>query len=485
MAAARRTTILIAAMGGEGGGVLSQWITATLEGAGWHVQYTAIPGVAQRTGATTYYIEAIPEAALAGGEPVLSLLPMPGKVDVAIVTELAEIARMIERGFITPERTLLVGSTHRVFSTSEKMAMADGRMPEGPALAAARSRSVSAVLADFAALAGEAGAVINAPVYGAFARVNPFGLDRAAFAGVMGSGATNLRGFDLGWAAAAGEHPPPPEPTVAPPAVPERFAARIVSLPAEARGIVAIAVARLIDYQDETYAALFLDRLDSLAVRNGDFLKETARQLANRMAYHDIARVAQLKRDPARIAAIAAAQKAGERDVVAIAEFFSPGPDEIAAMLPEPAARRLLAWAARNNRRSRFTFPLTLTTSSVHGQVILGLLARLKARRRASSRYAHEQGSIEAWLEAVRQAAAVSPEAGREAADLARLLKGYGETAERGSASFARIAGVLPQVLAGPSPDRVLSALKMAALADPEGRRLSEAFATFDLREPA
>jgi indolepyruvate ferredoxin oxidoreductase beta subunit len=485
MAAAGRTTILIAAMGGEGGGVLSQWITTALEGAGWHVQYTAIPGVAQRTGATTYYIEAIPEAALSGCEPVLSLLPMPGKVDVAIVTELAEIARMIERGFVTPERTLLIGSTHRVYATSEKMAMADGRMPEGPTLEAAHACSRSAVLADFAALAREAGAVINATVYGAFARVNPLALDRSGYVRAMGESAANMRGFELGWAAAGGEPSPvAPAPPEAP-GTPSPFAARVAVLPPEARPIVGLAVARLIDFQDTEYATLFLDRLDSIGVRDGAFLAETARHLANRMAYHDIARVAQLKRDPERIAAIAAAQKPGPNDVVAIAEFFSPGPDEIAAMLPPAMAARVRAWADRKNRRERFSLPLTLKTTSAHGQIVLGLLARLKRRRRASARYAHEQREIEAWLEAVRRAAAVSPLAGREAAGLARLLKGYGETADRGSASFIRIVAVLPQVLNGPSPDRVLSALKAAALADPEGRRLSEALVTFALREPA
>lgn len=480
-----RATILIAAMGGEGGGVLSQWITSALEDAGWRAQYTAIPGVAQRTGATTYYIEAIPEAALIEGEPVLSLLPMPGKVDVAIATELAEIARMIERGFVTPERTVLIGSTHRVYATSEKMAMGDGRMPDAPALEAARARAKSAVLADFAALAREAGAVINAAVYGAFARANPLGLDRGAFIRAMGEGAANARGFDLGWAAAGGERPPAAPERPPPLQTPARFAARIGALPPQAREIASLAVARLIDYQDADYATLFLDRLDSLGCRDGEFLAETARHLANRMTWHDIARVAQLKRDPARLAAIAAAQKPGPNDIVAIAEFFSPGPDEIAAMLPPALAARVRAWAAKKNRRERFTFPLTLKTSSVHGQIVLALLARLKDRRRASARYAHEQREIEAWLDAVRRAAAVSPRAGREAAGLARLLKGYGETAERGGASFNRVVAVLPQVLSAPAPDSVLSALVAAALADPAGLRLRQALATFGLEDSA
>ena len=55
-------TLLIAALGGEGGGVLTGWIVDAARRAGLPVQATSIPGVAQRTGATTYYIEIWPEA---------------------------------------------------------------------------------------------------------------------------------------------------------------------------------------------------------------------------------------------------------------------------------------------------------------------------------------------------------------------------------------------------------------------------------------
>lgn len=487
MADASRTTILIAAMGGEGGGVLSQWLTEALERAGWHVQYTAIPGVAQRTGATTYYIECVREAELQGREPVLSLLPVPGKIDVAVVTELAEVARMVERGFVTPERTLLVGSTHRVYATSEKMAMADGRMDDRPALAAARSRSRQAVLVDFAALAAKAGAVINAPVFGAFARVNPLGLDRAALEAVLGEGAANRRGFEAGWTAAGtveAEAEAPPEvagvaaETLA--GLPPNLSSRVSRYPEPCRDIVARGVERLIDYQDAAYAELFLDRLDSLGAQDEVLLTETARQLANWMSFHDIVRVAELKRSPQRIAQIAAARK-GEGSVLSIADFFSPGPEELAAILPPTFARPLLAWATKNNRRERWSFPLDVSTSSVHGQMLLAAVASLKGRRRSSDRFLHEQANIERWLEALRSLAAKNLAAARVFADCARLLKGYGDTWERGNRNFGKILAVLPQVMRSSAPESVLSALKAAALADPDGKRLAEALRTFEL----
>ena len=57
----RTHNILIAALGGEGGGVLADWIISAATIAGYPIQSTSIPGVAQRTGATTYYLEIFPQ----------------------------------------------------------------------------------------------------------------------------------------------------------------------------------------------------------------------------------------------------------------------------------------------------------------------------------------------------------------------------------------------------------------------------------------
>ena len=56
----RPVTLLLLALGGEGGGVLHDWIVDAAIEAGYPVQATSIPGVAQRTGATSYYIELLP-----------------------------------------------------------------------------------------------------------------------------------------------------------------------------------------------------------------------------------------------------------------------------------------------------------------------------------------------------------------------------------------------------------------------------------------
>ena len=103
----RPMTLLIAALGGEGGGVLADWIIAAAAAQDYPVQSTSIPGVAQRTGATTYYVELYPARASELGDlrPVMTLTPAPSYVDVMVSSELLETGRAMLNGFVTPERT--------------------------------------------------------------------------------------------------------------------------------------------------------------------------------------------------------------------------------------------------------------------------------------------------------------------------------------------------------------------------------------------
>src|SRR5262245_18688831 len=113
----RPVSILIAALGGQGGGVLTEWLAGAATHAGLPVQATSIPGVAQRTGATTYYVEIHPEPrAGLPAEPVFSLYPTPGDVDVVVASEWLEVARVLETDYASPDRALLVASTHRLFA---------------------------------------------------------------------------------------------------------------------------------------------------------------------------------------------------------------------------------------------------------------------------------------------------------------------------------------------------------------------------------
>src|SRR5256714_8173365 len=136
----RPITILIAALGGEGGGVMADWLMEAATQSGLPAQATSIPGVAQRTGAKTYYLEIYParKTDLGGREPVLSLTPSPGNVDIMVASELIEAGRAMQNGYVSPSRTTLIASTHRIYATVEKMQMADGRFDSDTVLAAGR-----------------------------------------------------------------------------------------------------------------------------------------------------------------------------------------------------------------------------------------------------------------------------------------------------------------------------------------------------------
>src|SRR5262245_8408427 len=111
MPEARPIKLLLAALGGEGGHGLAAWLHDAAIASGHYVQGTFIPGVAQRTGATTYYLEIVPGAAerhrAAVRRPVLALNAAPGEVDVMVASELLEAVRAVQAGFVTPERTTL------------------------------------------------------------------------------------------------------------------------------------------------------------------------------------------------------------------------------------------------------------------------------------------------------------------------------------------------------------------------------------------
>ena len=116
--------LAILAVGGQGGGVLSDWIVAVAEKNGYLAQSTSVAGVAQRTGATIYYIEMCPDA---GRLPIFALSPSQGDVDILIAAELMEAGRAIMRGFVTPQKTTLIASSHRIAAVSEKIEPGDGR----------------------------------------------------------------------------------------------------------------------------------------------------------------------------------------------------------------------------------------------------------------------------------------------------------------------------------------------------------------------
>jgi indolepyruvate ferredoxin oxidoreductase, beta subunit len=244
---ARPVSMLIAALGGEGGGVLTDWIIAAAASCDLPVQSTSIPGVAQRTGATTYYIEIypMPWRELGGKRPLLALAPGIGDVDVVVASEFLEAGRAVAAGFVTPDRTLLIASTHRSHAIAEKMAMGDGRFDAARLMEAAEKNARSQLLFDMDAVARTARAMINSVMLGAVAAAGGLPIPAAAFESAIRTGRSsdaNLRGFRAGFAAAerlvaSRSSPPPRSAGVSPPPlVSETIANGATRLPRGERG---------------------------------------------------------------------------------------------------------------------------------------------------------------------------------------------------------------------------------------------------------
>jgi len=179
----RATTIAIVAMGGEGGGVLADWIVDLAEHAGYLAQTTSVPGVAQRTGSTVYYIEMFPKGAAvaANKAPILALMPVPGELDIVLASELMEAGRAIQRGMVTPDRTILIASTHRIYSMTEKTALGDGQVDAKSLIEGGQAAARDFVHNDFARIAEETGSVISAPLFGALAATRALPFERKEF----------------------------------------------------------------------------------------------------------------------------------------------------------------------------------------------------------------------------------------------------------------------------------------------------------------
>ena len=130
--------LAVLAVGGQGGGVLADWITDVAERNGYLAQSTSVAGVAQRTGATIYYVEMGRDT---GRRPVFALSPAQGDVDILIAAELMEAGRAVMRGFVTPDRTTLIASSHRIAAVSEKIEPGDGRASSEKVRVAAETAS--------------------------------------------------------------------------------------------------------------------------------------------------------------------------------------------------------------------------------------------------------------------------------------------------------------------------------------------------------
>lgn len=480
-------TIAILAMGGEGGGVLADWVVDLAEHQGFVAQTTSVPGVAQRTGATIYYVEIHPSADRAsdGRLPVLSLTPVPGHVDIVIASELMEAGRAIQKGLVSPDRTQLISSTHRAYSMGEKSAMGDGRVDSRQLIDLAMSASKRFIRSDYSRIARESGSVISAALFGALsgAQVLPFA--RRDYEAAIERGGIGVKSSLVAFAAGfdsvsnqnfvpAGSGTVPtrqPGPSLMPLAkcIEQEF-------PQLAREVLTLGIIRLADYQDEAYARAFIERLRPIIDLDNEYgdgqsrlLTEAARNLALWMSYEDAVRVADLKIRRTRFERVTKDVGCGTHQQLQIDDFFHPRINEVADILPAILGRYLLssATAKRMIQGGRI-----VRTTSAGGFVQLFLIASLRRWRRLSLRFQTEQARIELWLQAVTSTAIEDYDLAVALCECPTLIKGYGDTHLRGNSNYDRVVAALEIVKGLANSASILRNLVHAALKDETGKAL-------------
>lgn len=481
-------TLAVLAVGGQGGGVLTNWIADLATLGGYSVQMTSVAGVAQRTGATIYYLEMAPKT---DRLPVFALSPTPGDLDILIASELMEAGRAVIRGFVTADRTTLIASTHRILAISEKSVPGDGRAEDSIVEEHIHKAAFHSVCFDMEAIASKAGSMISASLFGGLARSGSLPFDVSLYEAVIRASG---RGVDASLAAFHGALNYDPEVknelNVADPVKTDvqgpaallsswnELHARVDVLPAQAHAMAQVGLVKVVDYQGIAYGHDYLDHVEEFS-QNGDTLAiQAAKYIANAMCYDDLIRIADLKTRSTRQARLRGEQDIPEGEIVQVTEYFHPRAQEICGTLPA----KLGAWIEEHPRCFSLLDRLTnkgrrIRTDGVIGFSMLWVVAALKPWRRKFLRHRHEAAHLNNLIDRARQAAPMDAKLAAEIFQCQRLIKGYSDTHERGHSKFVKIMDSLSVISGQPDAPESIARLRQAALEDEDGVALDAAIA--------
>ncbi len=476
--------IAILAVGGQGGGVLTGWIVALAEANGWHVQSTAVAGVAQRTGATIYYLEMSPKSERA---PVFALAPSAGDVDILIAAELMEAGRAVLRGFVTADRTTLIASTHRIHAVSEKVVPGDGQAQTEKVFAAIEKAAKRTITADYQKVAVAAGSVISASLFGALAASRALPFPEESFVGVIRASGRGVDASLQAFTDAARGIAPPAGKTAAPEESPQgpdrllagwtRLEARLAAWPAPVQAMADAGLRHVVDFQDLGYGEEYLHHLEGfLALDHGDYALSAAaaKYVANAMVYDDVIRVADLKTRRSRFTRVRQDMGLQAGDVARITEFMHPRIEEVCGTMPAnlgawiTARPRLARWLDRRVNRGR-----QVRTNGLVWFGVLYVLAGMKKWRRSLFRHRTEAAHLNEWLDVALETASHDLRLAEEILACRRLIKGYSDTRSRGESKFDKVLGTLPVLRNRPDAADRLRRLRDAALMDEQGEGLN------------
>lgn len=490
--------LAVMAVGGQGGGVLTSWIESLARAQGFACQATSVAGVAQRTGATIYYIEMAPSGV---ANPVFSLAPAAGDVDIVVAAEMMEAGRAIMRGFVTPDRTTLIASSHRALAVSEKSVPGDGIAASHEVRAAAEIAAQALVMFDLEQVAVAQGSVISASLFGALAATGRLPFDRAAFETAIRAGGksvdASLRAFAAAFAVAGGTAEDAVKPTgkeakpgvTGPAALMKEWQAleeRVAALPDEVQEMARAGLRKTVDFQDVTYGIAYLGRIDDVLAKDNAnqghaLTREAAKHIANAMAYDDIIKVADLKTRAARFSRIEHEMGLTGDQRLKLTEYFHPRASEIAGLMPA----RLGAWfEASSSRMARldrwFGKGRHLRSDRVPGFVLLHLLGGRRSWRLKTLRHAHEVAHLEKWLSQTLSHVDKDYQLAVELLRCRRLIKGYSDTHARGQSKFDRVCGAAGLLAGRKDAADWIRRLREAALEDEAGKALDGALKTVE-----
>lgn len=487
--------LAVMAVGGQGGGVLTNWIETLARAQGYECQATSVAGVAQRTGATIYYVEM---ARAQGATPVFSLAPAGGDVDIVVAAEMMEAGRAVMRGFVTPDRTTLIASTHRALSVSEKTVPGDGIASSDEVRAAVEIAAKQLVMFDMERTAINNGSVISASLFGALAATERLPFPREAFEAAIRAGGKgvdpSLKAFGAAYDIARGgaEISAPEKPARAPgvtgPATLlgawRNLLARVDALPENVRPLARAGLRKTVDFQDVAYGADYLDRVDFVMAQDQaehgyELTQEAAKYIANAMAYDDLIRVADLKTRPARFTRIDREMMRAPDQQMHLTEYFHPRAEEIAGLLPARLGARIEANPRSMARLDRwFGRGRRVRSDGVIGFLVLYVLGGRRSWRLKTLRHAREITHLEAWLSHATGYVATDYALAVELLRCRRLIKGYSDTHARGLSKFDRVTGAAALLAGRGDAADWLRRLRVAALQDESGKALDQALQT-------
>ncbi|MGB2692214.1 MAG: indolepyruvate oxidoreductase subunit beta family protein [Thermodesulfobacteriota bacterium] len=465
--------ILIPAVGGQGGGVLTEWVVQAFFLEDFDAQGISLPGLSQRGGSTVYYLEAHPKPESEGKSIIFAQFPVPGEVDIILAQEFLELGRALELGYGS-DKTTIVTSSHRVYSTLEKMPIGSGVYSDEnlrKLAAGFSSRFIELNALELAKKNGMDELAVNAILLGALSASGAVPIEKKSFVRSieMVGVATNasLKAFEVGWEYAYNNNQSSINQSAEwssfineradklEGSEKEEYMARISKIESEypdnMKEILAESVYRLIDYQDLAYADKYLNEVNSIKLIDSEtkgtnfiLTEQFAKNLALLMSYEDGIRVAELKIKSDRFKRIREEMRLKDDQVFHVVDYLKPDAEEIYGLLPNILVVPVLSFTQSRlfkkiwKRKKPLTMGQTPVTNSFSGYMRMWMLTKIKFLRPYSFRYKKEYKVIKAYKEAIIKYASYDYKVACLVAKSGQMVKGYGKVRRRTMDAFFR-----------------------------------------------